>query len=348
MLTSDQGGASGTILFGGIDTSKYTGELVTLNLLPVPIQTTTGGVAYEVYEFVVAVTALSATSSGTTTRYFQNGAADGTTGSLPVLLDTGSAAWTVPESIYNSIAKVLPGLDEYGNLPCSAQNDNITLTLTFGGVTDITVPMKELVVPVYDPLTNKQNTTSSGAPLCTFMLTPGEATREQPFLTLGDAILRSMYVVFDLDNGQVSIAQARTNISTTSGTSASGSNIKIVPAGANGVASAVGSGVSTTSKNTATIAPAVSATGVFRVVTTTPAVGTATGTGAIPDSGRVAETTYGTASSSASASSKTSASGTAKSSGVAAGLVVPRMQWSVIISAVIAVVGMGAGAALLI
>lgn len=345
------GDASGTILFGGIDTSKYTGDLVTLNLLPVPVSTTQG-TEYIVYEFVVAVTALSATSSGKTTHFFSGGEADGSSGSLPVLLDTGSAAWTVPTSVYNEVARLLPNLDQYGNLPCSAASDNISLTLTFGGAAQITVPVSELIVPVYDASTNEQNTTSSGEPLCTFMLSPGQATTDQPFLTLGDAILRSMYVVFDLDNGQVSIAQAKTNTSTDPTSSGSGSNIKVVQAGADGIASAVGSSsVSTAPTNSGTIAPAVSATARFSVVTTTPAVGTATGTDAIPDSGRVSQTA-GSGSGSASSGRASSASGTAAASssskGVAAGLVVPPVQWSVFFSAAVVMLGMGAGAALML
>lgn len=352
------GDASGTILFGGIDTSKYTGDLVTLNLLPVPLQTQQG--TYNlIYEFVVEVTAFSANNAGKTTSFFSGGdASTQSSDSLAVLLDTGSAAWTLPTKWYNDVAKLIPNLDEYGNLPCSAQSQNLNLSLTFGSKVTINVPMSELVVPVYDSLTNQQNMTTDGQPLCTFMLTPGEETSDQPFLTLGDAILRSMYVVFDLDNGQVSIAQASVNTTTDASSSGSGNSIKVVQAGAGGVASAVGSGVSTAPANSGTIAPAVSATASFSKITTSPAVGQATGEAAIPDSGRVTEAT-GSGSSGSSGSSASSgvsgASGTssasAKSSsskGAASGVKVPALSMAVAWTGVVVLGSAAFGAALIL
>ncbi|GAB7357763.1 hypothetical protein MBLNU459_g0413t1 [Dothideomycetes sp. NU459] len=357
VFLNDLGDASGTILFGGIDTSKYSGELVTLDLLPVPLQTQDG--TYNlVYEFVVAVTAFSAESDGKTTSFFSGGDASAqSSSSQAVLLDTGSAAWTLPSRYYNDVAKLIPDLDEYGNLPCSAQSDNITLSLTFGGKATIRVPFAELVVPVYDSLTNQQNTTTDGQPLCTFMLTPGEETTDQPFLTLGDAILRSMYVVFDLDNGQVSIAQAAVNTSTNAASSGSGSSIKVVQAGPGGVASAVGSsGVSTAAANSATIAPAVTPTGSFSAFTTSPAVGQATGLAAIPDSGRVSAAASGTggsgsgsSSSGSGSGSSTSASAKASSSkGAASGLRAPALGMAVAWTGIVALGSAAFGAALIL
>ncbi|KAL1304996.1 hypothetical protein AAFC00_003900 [Neodothiora populina] len=344
VFLNDIGDASGTILFGGIDTSKYSGNLVTLNLLPVPIPTNSGTLDV-VYEFVVAVTALSATNNGETTEFFSGGEVDGTSGSLPVLLDTGSAAWTVPTSVYDAVARLIPDLDRYGFLPCSSIPESLSLKLTFGGAVDIEVPASELIVPVYDSLTNEQNTTTNGEPLCTFMLSPGKATTDQPFLTLGDAVLRSMYVVFDLDNGQVSIAQARTNTSTSASSSSSGNNIKVVQAGLDGVANAVGpSSVSTAPANGNTIAPAVSATAHFSVKTTLPAIGTATGTDAVPGSGRVGET----AAAGGSSGSASGSSAAASSSGAASGLRAPPMEYAMLSSVAFAVIGIFAGAALML
>jgi len=308
-----------------------------------------------IYEFIVAVTRLSSTTSGTNKTYSLGGGADDSSGSLPVLLDTGSAAWTVPMAVYKSLARLLPDMDQDGYLPCSSTSDDTTLTLTFGGQVNITVPILDFVVPVYDAVTNKQNTTAKGEPLCTFMIAPGETTSDQPFLTLGDVVLRSMYVVFDLDNGQVSIAQARTNTSTTAASSGSGDNIKVVRAGPNGVAEAVGTGAvrAPPSSVSASIAEAVSVTASFVAHTTAPAIGTATGTDAVPEDGRVTATTAQASSSSGKTSGKTSGTGSAaasaaasSSSGVASGLVMPGTAWSVVHCAAVALLGMSVGAAL--
>lgn len=355
IFLNELGDATGTILFGGIDTSKYSGELVTLDLLPVIQQDQSGNQLALVFEFIVAVTGFSSSANGKTTSYLSNGDATGqdTTDSLPVLLDTGSSAWTVPTSYYNKIVKLFGNnLDQNGNIPCSHQSDDISLTLEFGGAANITVPVRDLLVPVYNPETNQQNTSSTGEPLCTLMISPdyeGQQMQESGFLTLGDAILRSMYVVFDLDNGQVSIAQAIANVSTDASSSGSGDNIKVVKAGASGVASAVGSansGVVTAASNTYTIAPEVSATISLSDSTVSSAVGTATGDAAIPEQGK-ADVNPSTGASSGSSSSTTSsgAKSTSASKGAAASVQVPAFSWNVaaVMGVWVTMVSFGAG-----
>lgn len=343
------GDATGTILFGGVDTTKYTGALTTLDLLPQDIEYNDGTQASIVYQFVVAVTGVTSSANGKTTTYLSNGDPTGqdTSDSLPVLLDTGSAAWTVPTRLYSKLAALLGSeLDDEGNIACSAQSSDISLSLVFGGAATINVPIRELLAPVYDSATNVQNTTASGEPLCTFMITPdtsGEAA-QQGFLTLGDSVLRSMYVVFDLDNAQVSIAQAIANASTAASASDSGAGIKVVAAGRGGVASAVGSangGVSTAVANTASIAPQVDATAQFDVSTAASAVGTVTGTAAVPFDAQVTAATSGTASGTASA--KASASSTSKAA--AAGLRVPELDVGVCVVGLVwmAMFGVGVG-----
>lgn len=307
------GPATGTILFGGIDTSMYTGQLHTLNMLPIQIQSTSGETISEVFEFVLSVTGVSFSSNGKTTTILSGGDPTGqnTEKSLPVLLDTGSAAWTVPTSVYESIAEAFNGaIGQDLTLPCSHQNDNFVLSVEFGGSITIQVPVKELIVPLYFANNNSAIPDGQGQQLCTIMIVPdvgGQQMQEQGFLTLGDAILRSMYVVFDLDNGQLSLAQANTNPGT--------SNVKVVPAGANGVASAVGSSaVVTAAANTASIAPEIKATQSLSFVTASAAVGTATGVDAVPENGRVTGTVAGASSSTATGKGSASSSKGAASS----------------------------------
>lgn len=132
---------SGSILFGGIDTSKYTGALETVNILPSLI-------TQQVDQFVTTVTALRADVAGQRSTIFEGGSPgidayyrDDT--ALPVLLDTGSAAWSVPQSYYPYIASAFPYLDRQGYCRCSDVDADDTLTLTFAGSIDITVPSTE-------------------------------------------------------------------------------------------------------------------------------------------------------------------------------------------------------------
>ena len=222
---NDWQSTSGSILFGGIDNSKYHGPLQTLDILP---DTITGGID----QFITTVTDMSVKVNGKTTRVWAHGspgadAYKNDNPSLPVLLDTGSAAWSVPESYYPVIAQKFPYVDRHGLCPCSAVDSEDTITLTFGGKIDITIPASEFIVPIYNRTTTDPYETYSGKNQCAFMIVPSKGTG-QGFDTLGDSILRSMYLVYDLDNGQMSLAQANVN-------STASSDIKAVPAGPNGV-----------------------------------------------------------------------------------------------------------------
>ncbi|KAK4553333.1 hypothetical protein LTR86_009633 [Recurvomyces mirabilis] len=319
---------SGSILFGGIDTTKYTGELATLNILA---DINTGAVD----QFVQTVTGLSASISGKTIPLFSGGSPNEnaytqTDTALPVLLDTGSSAWSVPTSYYDKyIAPNFKFVDSQGLCSCSHQNDDATLTLEFGAKINITVPIREFVVPIYNASTNQPYPYPGGGEACAFMIVPAQSTG-QGFQTLGDAVLRSMYVVFDLDNGQLSLAQAKIN-------STDAPNIVTVSAGPSGIAKAVSTSYSAAPSNTNSIAPEVmNATGSFTVSTAQSTIGSATGTAAVPADAQVSGGASGTGSSSGAASS---------SKGAAAGLVVPTADftglWVAGISVAMAALGAG-------
>jgi hypothetical protein len=149
------------------------------------------------------------------------------------------------------------------------------------------VPARQFIVPIYDPATNEIQylDTAGTQQACAFMLTPSQPSG-QGFLTLGDAILRSMYVVYDLDNGQISLAQAQLD-------SSKASDIVPVQAGLGGVQKAAGGGGSASASagaNRYSIAPAVSGGESFTASSVSSTVGMATGTDAVPADARVVET----------------------------------------------------------
>ncbi|KAF2860368.1 acid protease [Piedraia hortae CBS 480.64] len=284
--------STGSILFGGIDKSKYTGDLVTINLLP---DARTG----TVFQFITTVTDLSATVGGKTSSLFSGGtntiqAYGNDDQSLPVLLDTGSAAWELPSSYYSRLFKpAFPYIRKDFTCPCSVRNRDDSVTLTIGGAVKITVKARDFITPYYDPETNQAvpDTVDSGDTLCLSMIQPGQSLGTG-FMVLGDAILRSMYVVFDLDQGQVSIAQAKLN-------STDKPNIVEVPSGPGGVAKAA-SAKQPSSSQTWSIEPAVQdQTASFSASTAQSTIGTATGTAAVPADAQIS----GEASSSGSGSS---------------------------------------------
>ena len=170
--------STGTILFGGYDSSKYTGNLATLPIIP-----NANGV-YDALEVTLSSVALT-DDSGTTTY-----TADGFSES--VLLDSGTSLASVPSDVFSSLIQYFD-LQPAGSgssrylVNCDIGSSQGSLDFGFDGVT-IQVPFSELALP------------NGGSSSCYFGLTSGGST-------LGDTFLRSAYVVYDLGNKQISLAQ---------------------------------------------------------------------------------------------------------------------------------------------
>jgi hypothetical protein len=250
---------------------------------------------------MTTVTAFNTTVSSSTTEVFEGGidstsAYEGSTinPALPVLLDTGSSAWSVPQRIYETVAAQFSYVDSQQLCDCKYRSSGDSISLEFGGKITINVPARQFIVPVYDPQTNEAQYAKGGEQICTFMIVPA-ADESMNFQTLGDAVLRSMYVVFDLDNAQVSIAQASLDTTTSP-------NVVPVAAGLGAVAKAAKASDTSVPSNTYSIAPAVSGGETFTASTGSSTVGIATGTDAVPANARASGTgSSGTASSSAAA-----------------------------------------------
>lgn len=257
-----------------------------MNLLPTQVQVTdSNSVVDLVLQFITTVTAMNATVSSQTSQIFTGGidsvSAYGDNNiALPVLLDTGSSAWSIPSRYFSQgIAPLFPYVDftHGGVCACKHRDSNDSISLEFGGKVTINVPARQFIVPAYDPQTNEP-VYAGGEQVCAFMLVPAQ-DEGMNFQTLGDAVLRSMYVVFDLDNGQVSIAQSSLD-------STAEPNIKPVEAGPDGVAKAAGASDTDVPANSYSIASAVSGSATFAASTGSSTIGVATGTDAVPANAR--------------------------------------------------------------
>lgn len=172
--------AGGTIVFGGVDTKKFSGSLASMD-----IAAPTQG---DIQRYAVAMTSLSYTNSSGTTK-FANSALSG------VVLDTGSSLCELPTAIVAAMAADIgaeqdpqSGLLE---VDCSAATSTNKLAFAFNGVT-INVPMDQFVL-------QSGNT-------CVLGVMP---LQEGSGITalLGDTFLRNAYVVFDQTNMKISMAQ---------------------------------------------------------------------------------------------------------------------------------------------
>ncbi|ODA82607.1 hypothetical protein RJ55_01115 [Drechmeria coniospora] len=182
---------TGSILFGGVDASRYHGDLVT-----VPIQKVQG--AY--VAFFITMTGLNV---GTKTLDDDM--------ALAVLLDSGSSFTYLPNSltkqIYNAVDAVYQNEQRVAFVPCSLANENVTMTFKFSSPAAVAVPMNELVLPIPQSGSGDPLTFDNGEPACFFGILPADSGTS----VLGDTFLRSAYAVFDLDNNSISLAQTKFN-----------------------------------------------------------------------------------------------------------------------------------------
>ncbi|KAH6627542.1 aspartic peptidase domain-containing protein [Chaetomium tenue] len=172
----------GVIVFGGVDTSKFTGKLTKLPIIPAA-QAPDG-----VPRFWVDMQALSITPpNGVTTVY------EGS--SMPVFLDSGSTMTLLPANLTTAVARDFgaesPDSNGFYMIDCALTALNGTLDFVFNGVT-VKVPYKELTREV-----------ASTPPSCFLGIMASDR-----FTLLGDTFLRSAYTVFDLETDSIWMTQA--------------------------------------------------------------------------------------------------------------------------------------------
>lgn len=126
------------------------------------------------------------------------------------------------------------------------------------------VPVSEMLIPL-QTTTGAPATNSKGQQICQFGIEPAG---DRPIL-LGDTFLRSAYVVYDLDNRQLSLAQTDFNSTT--------SNVREIAAGANGVPGVSATATGAAAAQTATAGQVHGGTAVAATVAQTAGSGVFTG-----------------------------------------------------------------------
>lgn len=188
---------SGTVLFGAVDTCKYSGSLASVPVAPL------GGFSAWA---VVLTSVFSNTDDKTITLTASNF-------SGIVILDTGSPSMYIPTSLYTAITRnmnaTIPASATTPYVPCTLISDtSTTFTFHFNATgASITVPQSWLIFPFeYPPAGNPANVVADdGTKLCYLGVIPTEGQ----IILLGDTFIRSAYLVFDAENEVVGMAQAR-------------------------------------------------------------------------------------------------------------------------------------------
>ncbi|KAI1264809.1 aspartic peptidase domain-containing protein [Xylariaceae sp. FL1019] len=194
---NDLDSSTGSIMFGGIDTDKYKGDLIRVDVQPDPRYTTK-----TITSFMVQLSGVTAHSSS---------GDDSLGGTFPVsvVLDSGTTLSYLPtelaDEIYNEVgAQFYQG---FPLVPCSLADKEGYFAFAFGGKDGpvIQVGLDELVLDA--GLGTFPSGQYEGEQACEFGIFN---TTEAPYL-LGDTFLRSAYVVYDLENNEVGLANTDFN-----------------------------------------------------------------------------------------------------------------------------------------
>ncbi|KAI1764718.1 acid protease [Hypoxylon sp. FL1150] len=190
---------TGSILFGGIDTKKYQGELSRIDIYK-------DSTSQAFTSFTVAMTSLQAVSS-TGTDTLSSSAFP-----IPVVLDSGTTFSYLPTDLAEQVWKEV-GAEYYADygvplIPCSMENSAGHFSFGLGGTGGpvINVTMDELVVSLADgdPYNFPDGSQYAGMAACEFGV-QNFSSSSSTYL-LGDTFLRSAYVVYDLVNNQIGLA----------------------------------------------------------------------------------------------------------------------------------------------
>lgn len=194
----DEEAKTGSILFGGVDTSKYVAPLIAMPMVGFEPRA-----PRTVNEVAIEMTSIELTDdSGTSSLTDSNTV-------IPALLDSGTTATQFPSDIAQKIMDTLgavndPNFAPVPFVPCSLSTAKATYVFGFGGSSGpkINVPVSQLIG---DP--DGVTTFADGSPACVLSV----SANEQGQVVLGDSFLRSAYVVYHLQAKTIALADANTN-----------------------------------------------------------------------------------------------------------------------------------------
>ena len=201
LYLDDLQASTGSIIFGGIDTDKFSGNLAVLPVVPDDEDGTK-----EFIDLQVELTSYSITN--------QSGAIKNFTGSFtsgPALLDSGTTLTNLPDDLANEIFTSVGAVDDTNNsgnvfINCDylTAAPDMTFNYGFGNNTIIKVPVSELISDLPEDTMTPDLPFSNA---CAFGLA---GTGGGPTI-LGDTFLRSAYVVYNLADNEIGLAQTNFN-----------------------------------------------------------------------------------------------------------------------------------------
>jgi hypothetical protein len=237
---NDGGTTNGSLVFGAIDTAKYEGSLVTVNTFAISNQ-----------GWYVQLSALNASSPSGTDLLYKKAPL------LPFAIVIGLYGSWLPQDLALAMWAVAGAqylvANETAAIPCSRTNSAGTFDFQFGNSNGpvIKASLRHFIMPQEEFDLKVKN--AAGEPMCIFTVTN---TSLPDRYSLGEDFWKSVYLVADLNNQEVGMAQALYNVTTSNIVTFAGHGASIPSA-----TSAVGQNTTTPSlATTATFATATSTT----------------------------------------------------------------------------------------
>ncbi|KAG2179228.1 hypothetical protein INT43_002078 [Umbelopsis isabellina] len=234
--TASATGNSGEIIFGGVDQSKYSGDLAYMPVAGLesgsdsnPLDSIFGGGSgnSQTYAYWMVygqgfnvVNGLSSPNLTMSTT-------------VPVILDTGTTLTYLPQRVAQEIVLSVADqndikIDQSAGVyvvGCDVANSNAQVQIQFSSSSKVSdtpitfsVPVSQLVIPL-------DGNTPSSATQCIFGIAPssGGSSSSSNLYLIGDSMLRSAYMVFDMGQNRVGLAAANGVGGTVNGIQASAS-----------------------------------------------------------------------------------------------------------------------------
>jgi hypothetical protein len=200
---NDQAAETGSILFGGVDERKFEGKLKSVPLI------LSGG---KLMGWEINLTSITRVDGHGKQEDLTNG-----TSIQNVVLDSGSPNIYLPSSVVNAVLAPLNATTHKDNgndtpyVLCSLRSSATALEFQLPGLEGayagpkIKVPYREILYPFGYPENVGEVRDEEGRELCYFGMIPTDGFVR----LLGATFIRSAYVVYDAENLEVRMAQAK-------------------------------------------------------------------------------------------------------------------------------------------
>lgn len=197
-LSSD----AGNVLFGGVDYAKIDGDLFTVKLVNPQRSVSSKPIAFYVGLDSINITDVKG-NSGFISKT-----------PVPALLDSGTTLTYLPQDAVNYVINAMGAtFDQQNGYVCPCKNGySGHLDYNFSGA-NLRVPLYQLTYPIQMVTSSGRKVNAqfrNGDDACMLLMQPSD-----DHVILGDSFLRAAYVVYDLDNYEVSMGQTKYGVSDT-------------------------------------------------------------------------------------------------------------------------------------